>query len=101
MKAMVGDRKTCFIGSLNLDHRAMKINTENGLYIESEPLAAELAQAFDQIMKPENSWNVSLDGNDTLSWSSSTGKVFSQPARTFSQRISDFFLRLLPIESQL
>jgi len=42
-KAIVGDRQRCFIGSLNLDPRAIEINTENGLYIQSPELCGELA----------------------------------------------------------
>ena len=101
-KATVGDRQRCFIGSLNLDPRAIEINTENGLYIESPELAAELAELLDTMMHPDNSWRVHLDEEDrTLYWQSSEGIVRSQPARSFSQRIADFFFRLLPVESQL
>jgi putative cardiolipin synthase len=102
VKALVGDRQRCFIGSLNLDPRAMEINTENGLYIESPGLAKELATRFDAMMQPENAWRVYLDKEEqTLRWQSSKGTVDVQPARSFGQRISDFFFRLLPIESQL
>ena len=101
-KATVGDRQRCFIGSLNLDPRAIEINTENGLYIESPELAAELAALLDTMMHPDNSWRVHLDEEKrTLYWESSEGTVRIQPARSFSQRISDFFFRLLPVESQL
>ena len=102
VKAMVGDRQRCFIGSLNLDPRALVINTENGLYIESPELSQELASMFDTMMLPENAWRVYLDKEEqTLRWQSSKGTVDIQPARSFGQRISDFFFRLLPIESQL
>jgi len=102
VKALVGDRQRCFIGSLNLDPRALEINTENGLYIESPELAEELAKKFEALMLPENAWRVHLDEEEqTLYWTSSKGTVHSQPARSFFQRISDFFYRLLPIESQL
>jgi putative cardiolipin synthase len=102
VKAMVGDRQRCFIGSLNLDPRALVINTENGLYIESPELAKQLAAMFDAMMAPENAWRVYLDKEEqTLRWQSSKGTVDMQPARSFGQRISDFFFRLLPIESQL
>ena len=102
VKALVGDRQRCFIGSLNLDPRAVEINTENGLYIESPGLAKELAAMFDAMMAPENAWRVYLDNEEqTLRWESSKGTVENQPARSFGQRISDFFYRLLPIESQL
>jgi putative cardiolipin synthase len=102
VKALVGDRQRCFIGSLNLDPRAMAINTENGLYIESPELAEQLANKFEAFMLPENAWRVHLDEEEqTLYWTSSKGTVDSQPARSFFQRIADFFYRLLPIESQL
>ncbi|MGB5985547.1 MAG: phospholipase D-like domain-containing protein [Desulfobacterales bacterium] len=39
VKALVGDRQRCFTGSLNLDPRAIDINTENGLYIQSKGLS--------------------------------------------------------------
>ena len=98
---MVGDRKRCFIGSLNLDPRAIEINTENGLYIESPDLAEEMARQFDRMLAPENAWRVYLNEKNQLRWESSSGTVSRQPARSFGQRIADFFFRLLPIESQL
>ena len=102
VKALVGDRQRCFIGSLNLDPRALEINTENGLYIESPELAKELAIMFDAMIQPDNAWRVYLDKEEqTLRWESNAGTVDIQPARSFGQRISDFFFRLLPIESQL
>lgn len=101
IKAVVGDRKRCFIGSLNIDPRAIELNTENGLYIESEELAEELAAQIDIMMSPENAWRVYLNEDNYLVWESSSGTVYSQPARSFGQRIADFFFRLLPIESQL
>jgi len=100
-KALVGDRKRCFVGSLNLDPRALEINTENGLYIQSTGLCGQLAEQFDSLMEPENAWHVYLNENHQLRWKSRAGTVAFQPARSFGQRIADFFCRLLPIESQL
>jgi putative cardiolipin synthase len=101
VKAMVGDRQRCFIGSLNLDPRALEINTENGLYIESTGLCGQLAEQFDTLMSPENAWRVFINENNEIRWESNSGTVSIQPARHFGQRISDFFWRLIPIESQL
>jgi putative cardiolipin synthase len=101
VKAMVGDRQRCFIGSLNLDPRALEINTENGLYIESKGLCGQLAEQFDTLMSPENAWRVYLNEDNQLRWESSSGTVSIQPARSFWQRISDFFWQLMPIEGQL
>ncbi len=101
IKALVGDGERCFIGSLNLDPRAVEINTENGLYIESPELARKLLTEFQQMMTPQNAWHLSLHDDGRLLWSSDAGTVSSQPARSFGQRIADFFFRLLPVESQL
>ena len=101
VKALVGDRQRCFAGSLNLDPRAIDINTENGLYIQSRELCAEMAAEFDRLMTADNAWRVGLDEKNRLYWESLEGRVTRQPARGFGQRIADFFFRLLPIESQL
>jgi len=101
IKSIVGDRDRCFIGSLNLDPRALVLNTENGLYIESAELCGELADQFDELKQSDNSWRVSINDDNGLEWQSSNGTVRIQPARSFVQRISDFFFRFLPIESQL
>jgi putative cardiolipin synthase len=101
VKTLVGDRQRCFIGSLNLDPRAMAINTENGLLIESRGLAEELGGQIDAMSSSENAWSVTRDPGGRLRWTSSTGTQSVQPARGFGQRIADFFYQFLPIESQL
>lgn len=100
-KALVGDRDKVFIGSLNLDPRAVVINTENGVYFESASLGKDLGHLFDELMSPENAWQVKIDENGKLTWTAQEGVRTQQPARHFGQRIADFLYRLLPIESQL
>jgi putative cardiolipin synthase len=100
-KAIVGDRQRCFIGSLNLDPRAIVINTENGLLIESPQLAQELTEQFEAMMRPDSAWAVTLDEHGRITWQSDFGRTQIQPARSFSQRLAAFFFQLLPIESQL
>ena len=101
MKAIVADRERCFIGSLNLDPRAIDLNTENGLYIESPELGEQLARKIERMMEPDAAWRVHLDMYDRLYWTSDRGRIDRQPARHFGQRIASFFFRLLPIEGQL
>lgn len=101
IKALVGDRRRCFIGSLNLDPRALEINTENGLYIESPQLAVNLARLFDELSDEHNAWKVEPDERGRLRWLTFGKTVSRQPARSFGQRVADFFFRLLPVESQL
>ncbi len=100
-KAIVADRDKCFVGSLNLDPRAVEINTENGLYIESEQFCGELSEQAERMMAPANAWRVYLDEKDRMRWTSAEGTRTSQPARSRWQRVQDFFYRWIPIEGQL
>lgn len=101
LKALVLDRRQCFIGSLNLDPRAVEINTESGLLIDSPALAKQLLRILDELITPENAWELTLDENDRLLWTSADGTLRRPPARSGTQRATDFFLRLLPVEGQL
>jgi putative cardiolipin synthase len=101
VKAGVGDRRRCFIGSLNLDPRAIDLNTENGLLIESPSLSRELAAHLDLLTDDENAWEVTMDENRQLIWRSRGAELRIQPAPNAGVRVVDFFLGLLPIESLL
>jgi putative cardiolipin synthase len=59
-KLVVIDRKTLFVGSMNLDPRSAHINTEMGLVIESPQLARELRRVID-IDKLQSAYRVRLD----------------------------------------
>ena len=104
MKTFVGDRNTSFIGSLNMDPRSIKINTEGGLRIESASLAEELAQYLEQLMDGENSWQVTFaDEADegSLRWQSRGEVRRIQPAPGPWARVLDALYGWLPVESQL
>ena len=47
-KSFVLDRESVFIGSLNLDPRAIYFNTEIGVVVNAPDLAGEMARTFDQ-----------------------------------------------------
>lgn len=100
-KVLVSDRRRCFIGSLNFDPRALVINSENGLLIESPALAEKLADFLEKMMEPENGWNLVLTGDNSIEWQSGDTILTGQPSRGFFQSMADFFGRLLPVESQL
>ena len=100
-KTFVIDREFVYIGSLNMDPRSFNINTEMGLLVASPPLAEQVAGLIDRDMAPGNTWRVTIDDENKLTWTSSTGTTHLQPARGLSQRIADFFYGLLPIEDQL
>lgn len=101
VKAGVGDRNRCFIGSLNLDPRSIELNTENGLLIESPGLAKELADYLELLMDEQNAWEVTMDSNRSLRWQSRGEETSIQPAPDTKSRVLDFFFGLLPIEGLL
>lgn len=100
-KIITTDQRLCFIGSLNFDPRAIVINSENGLLIESIELVAQLNDFLDEMMAPENSWRLSLKPGNRIEWRSKERTIETQPARGGWQGIVDLFGRFLPIESQL
>ncbi len=102
LKTIVVDRQHCFIGSLNLDPRAMNINTEEGLIIDSPQLSKELAGHIDDILQPANSWKITLDDRNRMIWTGSEAKPLTrQPARSGMQRLFDAIARWIPIEQEL
>lgn len=100
-KAFVLDEQWVLIGSLNIDPRSIHINTEHMLVIDSPDLAKVMAADYNTMIAPENAYAVTLNENNDLRWTSSEGERKTQPARGFGQRCSDFFWRLMPVESQL
>jgi putative cardiolipin synthase len=100
-KAVVVDRKRAYIGGLNLTPRGILYNTENGIIIEDDEFAQQLASMLEKDIGPDNSWRVGLDENDQLYWESSAGRVHRQPAQTGWQRVEDWFFGLFPIENQI
>jgi putative cardiolipin synthase len=96
MKASVVDRSRVYIGSFNLDPRARDFNTEMGVLIASSELAKELAQLAEELMQPQNSWQVKLNDEGKLIWQSGEDIRTRQPAQSFWQRVMDLFFKLFP-----
>ena len=67
-KTAVIDRKTMFIGSMNLDPRSASTNTEFGMFIESPALAKELLRVIN-ISKLDSAYRLRLDPKTgSLEW---------------------------------
>ena len=67
-KTAVIDRKTVFIGSMNLDPRSANENTELGMFIDSAPLAKEMLRIIN-ISKLEGAYRVRFrPGGPGLQW---------------------------------
>jgi putative cardiolipin synthase len=106
-KSFVFDRKKVFIGSLNLDPRAVVHNTEIGVVLESTEIATGMSDWFDQHIE-EVSFRLELkkkSGTEKLLWHGLVdGKQQTfdvDPYTGFWRRFGIGFMSLLPIESQL
>lgn len=97
-KALVVDREISYIGSMNFDPRSAALNTEMGVIIKSQGLGEVLSALIERNMLAENSWKVSLDQDGKLQWAHDSVSTRVQPARSFWQRIQEFFFRAFPKE---
>jgi len=104
-KAAAIDRSIAFVGSMNLDPRSTRLNTEIGLLIHCEAFAGQVADALDRTATPELSWEVTLDPGGRLNWSSvDHGKrtqVLREPRASWGRRAQAWLVRLLPIHDWL
>jgi putative cardiolipin synthase len=107
-KSFIFDRKKVFIGSLNLDPRAVVHNTEIGVVFASEEIATALSEWFDHNIE-KIAFRLELkkynSGYEQILWHGfEEGKpcVYkADPHTNFLRRLGIGFMGLLPIESQL
>jgi cardiolipin synthase C len=67
-KALVIDQKIVFIGSLNMDERSARINSELGLVISSAEIARQVTNLLDDI-STDSSYKLRLQaGSDRVEW---------------------------------
>jgi putative cardiolipin synthase len=108
----VFDRRTVYIGSLNLDPRSTWLNTEIGLLVHSPALAKQVAQWFERATRPASSFAVQCapsaldcDGPDGLVWvTQEEGKTVqyrSEPYASLARKFEAEWWSLLPIDPHL
>jgi phosphatidylserine/phosphatidylglycerophosphate/cardiolipin synthase-like enzyme len=66
-KALVIDQKIVFIGSLNMDERSAKTNSELGLVISSGEIARQVTSLLDDL-STDSSYKLQLDANGRVEW---------------------------------
>ena len=108
-KTYVFDRQSVFIGSMNLDPRSSKLNTEIGVLCDSPVIAGQVIDDVEPHLD-QIAWRVELrtdaNGRSRIVWietadNGTSTEYDSEPDVSFTRRISVWFLGLLPIESQL
>jgi phosphatidylserine/phosphatidylglycerophosphate/cardiolipin synthase-like enzyme len=91
-KALVIDQKTVFIGSLNMDARSARTNSELGIVIRSTDIARQVTNLLDDI-STDGSYRLSLlDHSENIEWSSGEPGAekhwFTDPETTRWQRFA-------------
>ena len=104
-KLAVVDRKTIFIGSMNLDPRSATLNTELGVVIASPELASEMIRVID-IDRLQNAYRVRrpANGQGLEWWSLDSGRetvLTQEPDSSFGLRLKLRLLSLFVPESLL
>ena len=107
-KSFVFDRKQVFIGSLNLDPRAVMHNTEIGVVLKVPEIAEEMAKWFEGNIA-QIAFRLELkkgdDGSEQLLWhgrEKNEPVVYTREPHTgFWRRFGIGFMSIWPIESQL
>ena len=107
-KSFVFDRKQVFIGSLNLDPRAVLHNTEIGVVLEVPEIAEEMSNWFkDNIEQIAFRLELKKDKNGYEQllwhgWEKGEQVVYTHdPHTSFWRRFGIGFMSIWPIESQL
>ena len=91
-KALVIDQKTVFIGSMNMDARSARTNSELGLVIRSSEIARQVSSLLDDI-RADGSYRLDLeDHTHHIEWRSGepdAERVWHiDPETTFIQRLA-------------
>lgn len=67
LKAVVVDRRTVLVGSMNMDPRSERLNTEMGLVVRSPALAEDLVRLYEGVTR-EHSFRVELGEGGQVRW---------------------------------
>ncbi len=91
-KALVIDQKTVFIGSMNMDARSARFNSELGLVMRSPEIARQVTSLLDDI-SADGSYKLQLvDHTNQIKWTSGEGESqktwYADPETTRLQRFS-------------
>jgi putative cardiolipin synthase len=99
-KALTADGTLAFVGSYNLDPRSTSLNCEQGIFVESPAIAAELEEIFRIDSSGDQAWSVTLE-KDGLRWQDGTQVHDSAPEASAGRRFQAWLARVLPMNSQL
>jgi putative cardiolipin synthase len=103
-KTFVVDGRHVFVGSFNLDPRSAQLNTEMGLTVDSETLAADLVDGINHDLQA-TTFRLALSADGSVQWQESTADGeqvhTSEPKASLLRKVGAQVLSWLPIEELL
>lgn len=99
-KALAIDGAIAFVGSYNLDPRSTSLNCEQGIFVDSAEVAAQIDEIFRIDSAPQHAWSVALRDGE-LEWSDGANRWKSSPEASGGRKFQAWLARVLPVESQL
>ncbi len=99
-KALASDGRAVFVGSYNLDPRSTWLNTEQGVLVEDETLAAQVGEIFALQTSGNRAWRVTLDGG-SLRWEDGHETLTSEPQASFGRKFQAWLARVLHLDAHL
>jgi putative cardiolipin synthase len=94
-KTLVSDGRWLFVGSMNLDPRSWRLNTELGFLIDSSALAGRLEAALDEGL-PRFAWRVE-EADGGLGWRQGDQLIQPEPGTNGLRRLVFRLLGMLPL----
>ena len=99
-KALAVDGRIAFVGSFNLDPRSKSLNCEQGIFVESPAVVAQLEAMFRTDSSGEHAWAVTRQDGE-LRWNDGKQVHDSAPEASAGRKFQAWIARVLPISSQL
>jgi putative cardiolipin synthase len=99
-KALAVDGRVTFVGSYNLDPRSTSLNSEQGIFVDSPVIAAQLEELFRTDSSGASAWAVTLH-EGKLHWDDGTQTHERAPDASAGRKFQAWIARVLPISSQL
>jgi putative cardiolipin synthase len=94
LRAIVVDRQSVLVGSMNLYPRSRPSNTEVALLIDSPALGGQLGAQFEKATSPDQAFDVELtepgNANSPLVW---VGRQDGQPVRYTREPLASWWRR--------
>lgn len=104
-KVIVADRSSVFVGSMNMDPRSHRLNTEDGLLVRSPELAERVLAALEPQFREDSCWRPSLLCDGRMVWTTQRAgtqvTAKKEPDASWGRRVKVRILKALPIENQL